>query len=157
INGRRHRRDRLCSMFWEIPDDPRGALRWSLSKLRSLVDESGRKRILADRETVGFDTEGVEIDVLNVRKRLRTGSDATTRGQFAEAAALFRGEFLEGLDLASCPEFQAWCLAERQDLKTLHARLLRSLAAQFATQPEQALPHVRSLVTLDPFDEAARA
>ena len=30
------RRERLCEMFWEVPDDPRGALRWSLSRrLRS--------------------------------------------------------------------------------------------------------------------------
>ena len=157
VTGRRHRRDRLCSMLWEIPNDPRGALRWSLTKLRSLVDEPSRKRILADRETVGFDLEGVEIDVLDLRQRLRTGSNSMTVGQLAEAAAIFRGEFLEGLDLASCPEFQAWCLAERQDLKALHARLLRGLASQLATRPEQALPHVRTLVTLDPFDEAARA
>ncbi len=27
--GRRHRRDRLCSRLWELPDDPRDALRWS--------------------------------------------------------------------------------------------------------------------------------
>ena len=38
---RPQRRDRLCAMFWEIPDDPRGALRWSLSKLRALLDRPG--------------------------------------------------------------------------------------------------------------------
>ncbi|HEX3413501.1 MAG TPA: hypothetical protein VHT00_17440, partial [Stellaceae bacterium] len=27
-----HRRERLCEIFWDVPDDPRGALRWSLSK-----------------------------------------------------------------------------------------------------------------------------
>ena len=31
LTGRSHRRERLCSTFWEVPDDPRGALRWSLS------------------------------------------------------------------------------------------------------------------------------
>src|SRR6266850_113801 len=30
--GKPHRRDRLCAMFWNVPDDPRGALRWSLSR-----------------------------------------------------------------------------------------------------------------------------
>jgi hypothetical protein len=29
---RPQRREPLCEMFWEIPDDPRGALRWSLPK-----------------------------------------------------------------------------------------------------------------------------
>src|ERR687892_621354 len=37
--GRPQRRERLCTPLWEGPDDPRGALRWSLSRLRSRVDE----------------------------------------------------------------------------------------------------------------------
>src|SRR5690606_10245748 len=45
VTGRPHRRDRLCALLWEMPDDPRGALRWSLSKLRPLVDEPAQRRI----------------------------------------------------------------------------------------------------------------
>ena len=41
VTGRPHRRERLCSLLWDVPDDPRGALRWSLSKLRSVVDQLG--------------------------------------------------------------------------------------------------------------------
>src|SRR5262245_14256948 len=44
--ARPHRRERLCAMFWHVPDDPRGALRWSLSRLRQLVDEPGMARIV---------------------------------------------------------------------------------------------------------------
>ena len=36
-----HRREQLCEMFWDVPDDPRGALRWSLSKIRPFVERSG--------------------------------------------------------------------------------------------------------------------
>ncbi len=32
--GRPHRRERLCELFWDLPDDPKAALCWSLSKLR---------------------------------------------------------------------------------------------------------------------------
>src|SRR5690606_29575003 len=53
--GREHRRESLCSLFWNVPDDPKGALRWSLSKLRQAVDEPDRARLLADRETVRLD------------------------------------------------------------------------------------------------------
>ena len=38
VTDRAHSRDRLCAMFWPVPDDPRAALRWSLSRLRPLVD-----------------------------------------------------------------------------------------------------------------------
>src|SRR5688500_13651288 len=44
------RRDRLCHLFWEVPDDPKGALRWSLSKLRGVLGEA----IVADRETAAL-------------------------------------------------------------------------------------------------------
>src|SRR5262245_18729706 len=74
--GRRHRRDRLCARLWEVPDDPRGALRWSLTKLRALVDESERKRIVADRDTVGFEPAGAEIDVVALRQRLRAAPES---------------------------------------------------------------------------------
>src|SRR3954453_22339854 len=31
VAGRPQRRERLCDLFWDVPDDPRGALRWSLT------------------------------------------------------------------------------------------------------------------------------
>ena len=27
--GRPHRRERLCELLWDLPDDPKAALRWS--------------------------------------------------------------------------------------------------------------------------------
>ncbi|MAE91528.1 MAG: alpha/beta hydrolase, partial [Pelagibaca sp.] len=50
--GRPHRRERLCELFWDLPDDPKAALRWALSKLRKVVDSAGHPRIIADRERV---------------------------------------------------------------------------------------------------------
>jgi DNA-binding SARP family transcriptional activator len=56
LNPRQFRREHLCELLWEIPDDPRGSLRWSLSKLRRLVDDDDQSRIIADRTNVGVDT-----------------------------------------------------------------------------------------------------
>ena len=36
------RRDHLCELFWEIPDDPRASLRWSLHKIRKITRGVGR-------------------------------------------------------------------------------------------------------------------
>src|SRR6478752_4844785 len=55
--GTPHLRERLCELLWDGPDDPRAALRWSLSKLRPLVDEARTPRLEADRERVAF-TDG---------------------------------------------------------------------------------------------------
>ena len=43
--GRPHRRERLCELFWDQPDDPKAALRWALSKLRGVVDAPEHPRI----------------------------------------------------------------------------------------------------------------
>jgi DNA-binding SARP family transcriptional activator len=53
--GRPHTRESLCDLLWEGPDDPRAALRWSLAKLRPLLDEEGAVRLVADRERVVLD------------------------------------------------------------------------------------------------------
>src|SRR5690606_24808202 len=31
LNPKPFRREQLCELLWDIPDDPRGSLRWSLS------------------------------------------------------------------------------------------------------------------------------
>src|SRR6187401_3045280 len=56
--GKPVRRERLCHLFWEIPDDPKGALRWSLSKLRGLLGGA----IIADRETAAIDSAKLVVD-----------------------------------------------------------------------------------------------
>ncbi len=52
LSRQKHRRERLCEIFWEVPDDPRGALRWSLSKIRPVVDDPVHPRLIADRNSV---------------------------------------------------------------------------------------------------------
>ena len=42
-------RSQLCELLWDVPNDPRGELRWSLSKLRGIVDEPGCRRVVAVR------------------------------------------------------------------------------------------------------------
>ncbi|MGD8808931.1 MAG: alpha/beta hydrolase, partial [Gammaproteobacteria bacterium] len=67
LQPRKFRREHLCELLWEVPDDPRGSLRWSLSKLRRIVDDADCQRIVADRAFVRFDPSNVEIDVVALR------------------------------------------------------------------------------------------
>ena len=151
LTGRPHRRERLCSLFWEIPHDPRGALRWSLSRLRPLVDEPDRPRIEADRDSVGFAASDAEIDVLAVRRALAGGTDALETATLEALATRFRGELLEGQDLPDLHDFQAWLVAEREDARRLQAQLLEALVERLAERPEAALGHARRLVQIEPY------
>src|SRR5690606_31654514 len=94
LHRRRFRREQLCELLWEIPDDPRGALRWSLSKIRRLLDEPGRPRVLADRNGVEIDISDVAIDVCELQALVRDGLAEAPAGELEAAAARFRGNFL---------------------------------------------------------------
>lgn len=155
--GGRHRRERLCAMFWDVPDDPRGALRWSLSRLRSIIDEAGTARVLATRESVGLDVTGLDIDLLALREAASQGLHRLPVERLEALAALFRGEFLEGLELPQQHEFQSWCVAERENLRRLQMGLLAELIERLNADPAAALRPARQLVQIDPFNEAARA
>ena len=157
LSERPHRRERLCSLLWDVADDPRGALRWSLSRLRAIVDDPDLPRILAPRDSVAFAARGAYVDVLALRERCAAGLDGAPLGELLALASEFRGELLEGLDLGDFLDFQAWCVAEREEARKLHATLLRALVSRLAGDPEAAMPHARTLAAVDPLDETARA
>ncbi|MGE0621603.1 MAG: AAA family ATPase [Pseudomonadales bacterium] len=156
LHDRAFRREHLCELLWEIPDDPRGSLRWSLSKLRRLVDEDDAPRILADRNTVRLRTDGLGIDVLALKQAAAAPGD-TPLEQLEAQALGYRGTFLEGLELSGFHDFHAWCVAEREACVRAQTALLEALVGRLADEPERALPHARSLAGLAPYDEAVRA
>lgn len=157
LHARSFSREHLCDLLWELPDDPRGSLRWSLSKLRRLVDEPGRPRIIADRLNVRLNTTGIDVDVIALRNALGTGLEQIEIDVLEEIATRYRGPFLEGLDLANFHDFHSWCLAERERLLRAQTALLAALVERLADAPERALSHAHALVRLSPFDETARA
>lgn len=157
LTGRAHRRERLCELLWDVADDPRAALRWSLSKLRELVDQAETKRLVSTREHVQLGLEGVLVDVAEV-KRLAQGPLANVpTEQLEQALSHFRGELLEGLELPDFHAFHAFCLAEREALRGLAARILCELLERTRARPEQALPLARKWVDIEPSSERARA
>lgn len=157
LTGRPHSRERLVSLFWDVPDDPRGALRWSLTKLRGLVDEQEVKRLKADRDTVAFDPVDVEVDLLTLRRLLADEGAGTPTETLVALAESLQGADLTGLDLPDCPEYHTWYLAQQEDAHELMARLHRVLIGRFEDEPARALQHARALSALRPYDVDARA
>jgi DNA-binding SARP family transcriptional activator len=156
LNERSFRREHLCELLWEVPDDPRGSLRWSLSKLSRLVDDEDCQRIVADRSHVRFNTDGVEIDVLSLRSLVGGKLSELSTDALEQAAKQFGGRFLEGLELSNFHEFHAWCIAEREQSIQAQIDLLTEIVERKRDEPEAALPYARSLVTNSPYSETAR-
>ena len=155
-NNRPHRRDRLTDLLWDVADDPKGGLRWCLSKIRSLVDDPRRVRILADRETVTFSGDDVNVDVLLVRNALGREAASLALSELQALASCFRGTFLEGLELPDYGSFQAWLVAEREDALQQELSVLRAIVQKLSDRPGEALPYLRLLVQRDALDEPSR-
>ncbi len=158
LSGRRHRRERLCNLLWDVPDDPRASLRWSLSRLRSLVDEPGYQRIIADREHVFFDPNGATIDLLETRRELAGGANALSTQRLLDLAGRFHGELLEDLAITDPQEFELWLLTERETARRTRASLLHVLVTRLhAEGREEVADHARDWVAADPYSVPAHA
>lgn len=153
LTERMHRRDRLCEVFWEQADDPRGALRWSLSKMRPLVNDMEHERLWADRERVHIKDQSIEIDIRNLAAKIADPS-ISAQGLKGIDRAL-QQPLLEGIDLPDQPLFQQWLTAERQEIRQLRGKLLARLASHPEQVPAEQLNWARAWEALDPFNTEA--
>src|SRR5262245_22149905 len=155
--GQAHRRERLCDLFWDGPDDPRAELRWSLSKIRSVLAGGASVRLAADRERVGVELGDAIVDFTAVRSLVGNNISAAPIDALKEAAALFVGEFLDGLDLPLCYRYQEWCMAEREAASRLKLTVLATLVERLHHDPGDALHYAHSLAMADPLSESGHA
>lgn len=147
-------RAKLCELLWDVPDDPRGALRWCLTKIRGLLDEPDHKRVKAENDWVSIDTSTVEVDALWVAQRVAAATSGEDLDLLKQLAAKFEGEFLEGFEADRIPLFEAWLVGERQRFQRFHADVLSRMAA-LLPRTDEALPYIRKRLDVLPFDEAA--
>lgn len=133
LTARPHRRDRLCELFWDRTDDPKGALRWALSKLRAIVNTPDREHITADRERVSFDFSDVAVDA---RELSNPGIDPAA---LIKDIGAIDPVLLDGLDLPDNHAFQAWLTAERNSADQALAAVRRNAADQPSLSPSPTL------------------
>lgn len=148
--GRPHRRERLCEIFWDVPDDPKAALRWSLSKLRKVVDTPGHLRIIADRERVHFDATGVLIDIDDIRSTLQAREGHLAIDALESMAQRLDLIVLDGLDGAGGETFNSWLTGKREDARVARVDVLRQLATHPKITPVMAEKWQRLWRTADP-------
>ncbi|HZN26955.1 MAG TPA: BTAD domain-containing putative transcriptional regulator [Burkholderiales bacterium] len=143
-------RSHLCELLWDSPNDPRGELRWCLSKIRSLVDEPGRRRVATRGDTVSLDLTGCSVDAHDVANATQQGVDALTPEQLRTLSALFFGDLLEGLEIEGQPLFNGWLVAQRRRFRGYHAALLERLVA--GVPDDEAFGYIEQWIRLAPFD-----
>ena len=125
-------RSQLCELLWDVPNDPRGELRWCLSKIRGLVDErDGRRRVYTPEDTIGLDLSDCDVDAIAIARAAEAGIQTLAPTRQRALSTLFNGDFLEGLEIDRSPAFNGWLTAQRRRFRGCHVALLEQLARNF--------------------------
>jgi TolB-like protein/Flp pilus assembly protein TadD len=143
-------RSQLCELLWDVPNDPRGELRWSLSKIRGVVEDARHRRIVTEGDTVRLDLTGCYVDALEAARAVQS-LDALGVDRLRTLAASFAGDFLDGLEIADGHAFNGWLTAQRRRFRGCQAALLEQLAA--TVPDDEALGYLERWLELAPFDQ----
>ena len=149
-------RSHLCELLWDLPSDPRGELRWSLSKARAMLDDADRSRVLADGETIRLELGDVLVDALEVQQAVQAGIETLGPQQLRTMAGLFGGEFLQGLEIERSAPYSAWLVGQRRRWRAAQVAILEHLV-RAATEPagDETIGHLERWLRLAPFDRRA--
>jgi DNA-binding SARP family transcriptional activator/TolB-like protein len=148
-------RERLCELLWEIPNDPRGELRWTLSKIRGILDTPGVQRVRAEGDGIALDLAGCDVDALEIVEAGEAGIEMLDRERLKGLLRLFEGEFLEGLEIDRSPVFRSWLIAQRRRFQALQLALLQRSIGISGPDTDEALGHLEGWLSLAPFDTRA--
>jgi TolB-like protein len=145
--GRPLARDRLAGLLWGDRGDTqaRDSLRQSLAAIRHAFRAVALDPVASERDWVSFSASDIEVDALALE---RLAADPRTR---SDAAALYRGALLEGID-GMTSDFEAWLGTERERLASLAVHLVEQMAVQ-AGPSEPAACLARRLLARDPVCE----
>ena len=126
----------LCELLWDVPNDPRGELRWCLSKLRGVLDTPGApSRVVSDGDTLRLDLTGVTLDAQQVLAATQAGLGTFDADALRCLSALFAGDFLQGLDIERSAPFSAWVIGQRRRFRAAQVAVLEQRVRLL--EPEQ--------------------
>lgn len=151
VEGRSHSREKLTALLWPESEEAQGRmlLRRSLLLLRQgLHEESespGQNHILVERDTLGCNfSSALHLDLQVLQKAVQVSREKTSHSpgdatrvdtsravvaQLQAAAALYRGNFLEGFSLDDAPDFDDWVRMQREVWHTRIALIFDQLSS----------------------------
>ncbi|MEO7246256.1 MAG: hypothetical protein ABIX12_14060 [Rubrivivax sp.] len=150
------RREALCELMWESADDPRAALRWSLSKLRPLLDTPCGQALRADAHAVALDLALVAVDALEAKAMLDEPRTGVSDAQLDLMEQVLDSGYPRDLDIPVSYRYQLWMGGEREVMRRVHRRVLDEQSAR-AGSADAALATARKRAALDPLDNESNA
>ncbi len=161
VTGETFAREALATLLWPEQDTAR-ALAYLRRTLWEVNQAVGKGWIELEQEKVRLETShGLWLDTAQFTALLAPcrAADAPPSCQdaLAEAAALYRGDFLAGFQVQDSAEFEEWQFLQAERLRGDLAFALHHLAAGHEAQAAyaQALPYAQRWLALDNLEEAA--
>lgn len=162
-----HGREHLAQLLWPelAADRARSNLRRALHELRAFLapcgpapdpaaqDGNAPDFLVSSKHQLGWNPSSHYV--LDVDAFTAPAGPHPTIEQLEAQLALYRGDFLLGLQLAEAPEFAAWVDAQRTALRQHALQLMGHLAQQHEKlrNTERALQLLQQASRLDPWQE----
>src|SRR5215207_4053636 len=161
VNGSRQTRDSLSALLWPDYDQSKAFsnLRHTLWEVQQAIGEGW---VLAERETVGLNADAdIALDTRQFESLLtqsHTQDNVLHRiALLTDSVKRYRNHFLTGFSLKDAPNFNEWAFAKSEELRHQLSTALVMLSNDHCAlgQADQAIPHARRLITLDPLNESS--
>ena len=149
-------RSSLCDLLWGETPDPRAALRWSMSRLRPVLDSGGVARLATEGETVWILPEALEVDGKRLRD-LAAGAGSAEADELEASVTRLSGPFLADLEFADAFRFENWRLAEEKSLAQARASVFAELLRRHDAAPEAQVRVAHLWAQQDPLDSRPHA
>ena len=158
-------REILASMFWQEGNQQKALanLRRTLSSLNTSLPgwiEADRATIMLKRNgKFRVDVEGFHQLLSQIKESGQQENEACEDciSLLGKAVEIYRGDFLEGLNLTDSPSFDEWQFFQRDGLRQEFAAVLQCISAEYVERGkwDQAILYARRWLALDRLHEPA--
>jgi DNA-binding SARP family transcriptional activator len=155
LAGKAVARGYLCELLWDVPHDPRAELRWCLSKIRGVIDDPDQPRLETPGDAVRLDLGDCFVDAAHVVRATSEGLDGLGPERLRRLLALFAGDFLDGLEIDRCPQFNAWLVAQRRRFRASQTAALEHIVRSLPPGSDGAFGYMEKWLELAPLDRHA--
>lgn len=147
LEPRWHDRQALAELLWGETDDPRGGLRWALSKLKPAIEPA----LQIEKDRLRIIPEALSTDIQNLKACINS-SESVNYQQLKFWEEHLASGYLNKLDVCqgSSAAFELWLESQRMSLRDIYAEILHKLILFKENDPIQALHWARKLLSIAP-------
>ena len=157
-NGRETSKEKIAAYFWPDSDDEASKynLRYSLWMIRKLIpkDEKGESLISVCKDSCRINEKYDFLCDKILLDRFQAKKGGSIR-ELEELHRQFQGDFLEGLYLKNCNEFNELILFERVVCQNNQIQILKELADLYEKtgKREEELAILKEMAMIEPYNE----